>query len=133
MAHYKNIVRSHDDFELTLTEDGKPVHVFVLDEREKFDVAEGTSVRTLKGPRIIMLACDGSVTDCKIRDKDFWGKISKLCNPAKPKRRKKQTETTVTAVTERTYAEVNREIVEEGKAHRNKREGGDELETTPQL
>lgn len=97
MAHYKDLFRSHDDFDLTITEEGKPVHIFVLDEREKFDVPNtvGRS-RTVKGPRIVTLACDGLVTDCKVRDEDFWGKISKLCNPVKPKRRKKQTGTTPT-------------------------------------
>ena len=88
MAHYKNVVRDHDDFDFTI--DGQPgvgpVRVFILDEREKFD----DEARVIHGPRIVTLAATGQVEDCKIRDKDFWAKIEGLFS--KPKTRRKKAE-----------------------------------------
>jgi hypothetical protein len=71
MAHYKNIVRCHDDFDLELN--GQKI--YVLDDREKFD-KDSSGRTTIKGPRIIIKNPDGSITDCKIRDENFWAAIS---------------------------------------------------------
>ena len=91
MAHYKNIVRCHDDFDLEL----KDRKVYVLDDREKFD-KDDSGRSTIKGPRIVSVDADGNISDCKVRDREFWEMISsrisarKLkCSKAPVKKRKK--------------------------------------------
>ena len=75
MAHYKNIVRCHDDFDLELN--GQKI--YVLDDREKFD-KDASGRTTIKGPRIVTKDSDGVITDCKLRDANFWKAISLAAN-----------------------------------------------------
>ena len=84
MAHYKNIVRCHDEFELEL--DGKKI--YVLDDREKFD-KDDSGRSTIKGPRIVVVDADGNISDYKVRDKDFWKFVSSSVSNCKPKCSKK--------------------------------------------
>tara|TARA_R110000765_G_scaffold54374_1_gene108450 strand:- start:759 stop:1088 length:330 start_codon:yes stop_codon:yes gene_type:complete len=73
MAHYKNVVRDRSDFDLEI----KGRKIYVLDEWEKLDkFPSAASPQTIQGPRIVIIDTENVITDCKIRDKDFWAMIS---------------------------------------------------------
>jgi hypothetical protein len=80
MAHYKNVVRDHNDFDLEI----KGKKIFILDEREKFDrFPDNRATQTINGTRIVVVDSEGNVTDYKLRDKDFWATVSSEMAPKK--------------------------------------------------
>jgi hypothetical protein len=90
MAHYKNIIRDHDNHDAEFGDK----RVFVLDEREKFDILSsdksGRTI-TINGPKILVVGVGDvtqeNVTQHKLRSSEFWNWLASNWK-VKAKRRK---------------------------------------------